>query len=179
MTKSFFPIETKHFFIQPLDKEKLCEEKWVVKFKDSEESGVGSVSFAGPAVHGEVEIHAELDSSFEKSGYYEEIFFSMSSLIFKLFDAKEIHTVCRHENEKCVRGLEKAGYVLRERKDGSDYYSIKKHKTVWTGAYLFIGLIAGFMMGILFSNLWLGTGAGVVIGAVLGYLMDQGENKKS
>ena len=103
----------------------------------------------------------------------------MSSLIFKLFDAKEIHTVCRHENEKCVRGLEKAGYVLRERKDGSDYYSIKKHKTVWTGAYLFIGLIAGFMMGILFSNLWLGTGAGVVIGAVLGYLMDQGENKKS
>ncbi len=173
MDENIYSIETRHFLIQPANTDDTCGEKWVVKLKNKEENSVGSVSFVNPVVHEEVQISVQLDKYYEKTGFYEEIFFSMANLVFKSFDVREIHTVCRHEDDKCVRGLEKAGYVLRENKDGSDYYSIKKHKTVWTGAYLFIGLIAGFLMGIVLSNLWLGTIAGVVIGLILGNLMDR------
>jgi uncharacterized membrane-anchored protein YhcB (DUF1043 family) len=55
---------------------------------------------------------------------------------------------------------------------------MKKQKTAWTGVYVFVGLVAGFMIGIVISNLWVGTIAGIVIGIVIGYLMDKKEKRE-
>ncbi len=175
MAENIYSIETRHFVIEPADNDDSGLKKWDVRLK-KEEKSVGSVSFVNPIVHEEVQISVQLDKDYEKAGHYEEIYFSMASLIFQSFEVREIYAVCRHEDDKYVRGLERAGYILRQNKDGSDYFSIKKHKTVWTGAYLFIGLIAGFLMGIVLSNLWLGTIAGIVIGLVIGHIMDRNEN---
>ena len=54
---------------------------------------------------------------------------------------------------------------------------MKKQKTSWTGFYIFIGMVAGFIIGLTISNLWMGTIGGVLIGAVMGYLMDKKEEK--
>ena len=173
MEEKLFPIETRHFFIKPGNEEKLWGEEWTVSLKKGEQESVGGLHFAGPVTHGEVEIGVDLDSSYKKSGYYAEIFYSMARFVFKFRDISEIRSICRHEDDHLVRGLEKADYVRRETKDGYDYYSMKKQKSAWTGFYIFIGLIAGFMMGIVFSNLKLGVIAGVAIGVLIGYLMDK------
>ena len=41
------------------------------------------------------------------------------------------------------------------------------------GLYMFLGMIAGFIIGITFSNLWAGTISGVLTGSGIGYLMDK------
>lgn len=177
MGEVVFPLETKHFNIEPKDVERLWDGEWSISLNDDAKTNAGSLFFENGIFNGEVKMTADLTPEYDKSGYVKEIYYSMANFLFQFKDIREISTVCRHENDHRVRGLEKAGYVYRENKDGSDYYSIKKQKTAWTGFYVIIGFVAGFMIGIVLSNLWLGTIAGVLIGATMGYLMDKKENK--
>lgn len=178
MDEKLFPLVTKHFLLQPQNTEKIWEEPWSVSLIKGEQKKVGSIHFEEAGFHGEVKIRVELENEYDKTGYDAEIFSTMAKFVFMFKDLREISTSCRHENDHRVRGLEKAGYVLREFKDGCDYYSMKKQKTSWTGLYIFVGLIAGFIIGITVSNLWMGTLSGILIGAVIGYLMDKKVEKE-
>lgn len=178
MTENLFPLITKHFKLQPSDEKRIWDQEWNISLVDNESLSVGKINFEDGVFNGEVKIKAELDPEYEKTNYEEELFYSMARFVFMFKDIREISTVCRHENEHRVRGLEKAGYVHRQFKDGDDYYSMKKQKTSWTGFYVFVGLIAGFIIGLTISNLWMGTIGGVLIGTVIGYLMDKRENDK-
>ncbi len=173
-----FPLVTKHYLISPKDENKLWDEEWSINIRDGEEVSIGSFHFEEAGYHGSVKICVDLDPPFAKEENIAEIFYSMARFIFRFRDLREITTVCRHEDDHRVRGLEKAGYVLREFRDGNDYYSMTKQKTSWTGIYVIIGMVAGFFIGITISNLWVGTIAGVLIGTIIGYLMDKREQKK-
>ena len=173
-----FPLETRHFFIQPGNREKLWEEEWTVTLKNGDHNKIGSFFFENANFRDEVKITLNLDKNYEKSKYSAEILYEIARFVFRFNNIREISTVCRYEDEHRVRGLERAGYVRRQTKDGDVYYSMKKQKTAWTGVYVFVGLVAGFMMGIVISNLWVGTIAGIIIGIVIGYLMDKKEKRE-
>ena len=177
MSNSLFPIETKHFFIRPQNEEKPLEEEWSVCLKEADQKKVGNISFVDGVLHGELQISVSLEHEFDKTDYNREIFFAMSNFAFQSDNVREISTKCNYEEENRVRGLEKAGYVRRETTDGIHLYSIKKQKTSWTGLYIFFGIIAGFILGITFSNLWMGTVIGVVTGTIIGLLLDKRESK--
>lgn len=177
MSEIVFPLVTKHFFISPKNEKNLWGEEWSICFKDGDKENIGSLHFEEAGFHGSVKMFVELDPPFVEERNISEVYYAMSRFIFRFREMREICTFCRHEDDKSVRGLEKAGYVLREFKDGNDYYSITKQKTAWTGAYVIIGMVAGFFIGIMISNLWAGTIAGVLIGTVIGYLMDKREKK--
>lgn len=177
MSESLFPLLTKHFLIQPSDVQKPLESDWTIKLNKDSDDVIGHIHFDEGIYNGEMKITVDLDSMYDKIAFNQEIFYSMARFAFKFVDVKEISTVCRHENEERVKGLEKAGYVRRETVNACDHYSMRKQKTSWTGFYVFIGLIAGFLIGILISNLWVGTIGGILIGIILGYLMDKKESK--
>jgi len=177
MSNSLFPIETKHFSIRPQNEEKPLEEKWNVCLKDGDQKKVGNISFEDAVLHGELQISVMLEPEFNKADYNKEIFFAMSNFAFQSDNVREISTKCNYEEENRVRGLEKAGYVRRETIDGIHHYSIKKQKSSWTGVYVFVGLIAGFIIGITVSNLWMGTAIGVVSGIIVGFLMDKRDSE--
>lgn len=165
-----FPIETRYFSLQPTDEKNLWSKEWVVTLKDG--GNAGKLDFDDSIFHGEIQLRVELHPDFDKSKFYEDIFFMMSRFIFRFQDLNEISTVCDDEAEQVINGLEKAGFVRRELKDGEYYYSMKRQKTSWVGVYIIIGMIAGFMVGILIENLWIGTISSVIVGALVGFTMD-------
>ena len=177
MAENIFPLVTTHFNITPEDIEKLFDSEWKVTLKEGSDDKVGSIRFEEGMFQDNMKMTVDLEPAYEKTKIISEIYYSMAAFAFRFKNIREISTECRHENDHRVKGLEKAGYVYRENKDGSDFYSIKKQKTSWTGFYIFVGLIAGFIMGITFSNLWMGTLAGVLIGALIGVLLDGKEKK--
>ena len=179
MNEIIFPLVTKHFSLVPGDEKRIWEEDWSINLAGDDQTNIGHIHFEDGIYHGEVKISVDMNPEYDKTGYVQEIFYSMARFVFLFKDIREISTVCRHENDHRVRGLEKAGYVLREFKDGSDYYSMKKQKTSWTGLYVIIGMIAGFLIGLLISNLWAGTIGGVLIGTIIGYLLDKKEQSYS
>ena len=179
MAENFFPLKTKHFIIAPGNEKNVLEEEWSVTLNDGDKARVGSIHFENGILNGEVQMEVELEKEYEKSKYVQELFYSMARFVFQSDDIREISTQCRHENDHRVRGLEKAGYVFRQFKDGNDYYSMKKQKTSWTGLYVFIGLIAGFILGLTVSNLFMGTIIGVLSGAIIGFLLDKRETGKN
>ncbi len=177
MGEKLFPLATKHFLIQPQNVEKLWEEEWSVSLKDDAQKTVGRFHFEEAGLHGEVKLFMDIEPAYQKQGFGAEIYSAVARFVFMFQELREISTSCRHENDNLVRSLEKAGYVRRETRDGSDFYSIKKQKTSWTGLYIMIGLIAGFIIGITISNLWMGTISGIIIGTIIGYLLDKKEEK--
>lgn len=173
-----FPLETKHFYIAPEDEGNLFESEWKITLKDGNKDQVGTIHFEDGMFHDDVKMNVDLEHAYEKTKIISEIFFSMARFVFRFKNIREISTVCRHEDDHRVRGLEKAGYVYRQNKDGCDYYSMKKQKTSWTGLYVFIGLIAGFIIGITLSNLWMGTVIGLLVGTIIGILLDKKEQSR-
>ena len=173
-----FPLETKHFYIEPKDHDNLWREEWSICLKTEDRKQVGTLRFEEASFHDEVYFSADLDKEYDRATFGVEIFYAMSRFAFRFKNIREISTVCRHDNEHRIRSLEKAGYVWRKSQDGDVYYSMKKQKTSWTGLYVIIDMIAGFIMGITISNLWVGTVAGVLIGTIIGVLMDKREKKE-
>ena len=171
-----FPLRTDHLTLQPENEEKIWEEPWAVRLTESGEP-IGTLTVGSAGIAGEVTIHAELEPAYQNRGYGREIFYFLAKFVFRFRDLKEISAVCEHENDRCVHALERAGYVLREHKDGKDHYSMKKPKTAWTGLYLGIGVCAGLTLGIVLSNLWAGIVTGVLAGIVVGFLLDRRENR--
>ncbi|SHH70364.1 hypothetical protein SAMN02745229_00875 [Butyrivibrio fibrisolvens DSM 3071] len=175
MNEKLFPIETRHFKLMPCDVKEYLG-KWTISLKDGNQKDVGNIHFEDTQFKGEVKIFVELLPEYEEPKYIEEIFFMMARFVFRDPEIGTIRTQCDHENEDWIKGIEKAGYVYREFKDGYDQYSMNKQKTSWMGLYMFLGMIAGFIIGITFSNLWAGTISGVLTGSGIGYLLDKKTN---
>ncbi|MCR5092878.1 MAG: GNAT family N-acetyltransferase [Lachnospiraceae bacterium] len=173
MGKLKFPLVTDHLLIRPTDEKRIWTEEWTISLKDRPEEPIGTLTFAGERVAGEMPIRVELKPEYRDQDYGSEVFYFMSRFVFRFRDLREITAVCEHENDLCVHALDKAGYVFREHNDGRDYYSMKKSKTAWTGLYVFIGFIAGLAMGVVFSNLWVGLLTGVIAGTIFGYVLDK------
>ncbi len=173
MGKAVFPLVSDHFTIRPVNENDIWNEKWTVCLKDGNKDEIGTLSFEGGMVAGEIPLSIELKPEYRDKGYGTELFRFMARYAFRYRFIREVKAVCSMDNELCVRALEKADYVFRERVGRTYYYSIKKEKPVWTGVYLVVGLIAGMIIGIVFSNLWAGTVFGVVVGLIMGFLLDK------
>ena len=177
MSEKLFPLETKHFTILPQNQKDIWGTKWDVCLKSGNHQMVGELKFAGELTNSEAKFCVKLENEYDKERYYAEIFFMMAKSLFRFTDVREVYTECRYEEEHLLKGIEKGGFVYRQTIDGIRVYSMKRQKTVWTGVYIFLGLIAGFLMGLVVSNLWLGTISGVAIGVIIGILMDKREEK--
>ncbi|MCR4762658.1 MAG: GNAT family N-acetyltransferase [Lachnospiraceae bacterium] len=172
-----FPLVSDHLLFRPEKEEDLWNGSWIVQQRDGTRDTIGSMRIGGSKVPGEVIICVDLAPEYRNRGYGAEIFYFMAKFVFRFRDLREICAVCEHENDRCVHALEKAGYVFREHKDGRDYYSMKRQKSAWAGLYLSVGITAGFVLGIVLSNPWVGTVAGVVTGAFVGLILDSMEKK--
>ena len=171
--KPRFPLYSDHLILMPDNEHDIWNEKWTVSLHNSSSDRIGILRFSESKVAGETEVYVELDPAYRDKGYGEEIFYFMAKFAFRFRRIKEICAVCAHDNDKCIHALEKADYVLREHKNGMDYYSKKKPKTAWAGLYIPIGLIAGYLLGILISNLIIGTIIGVSVGVFVGFVLDK------
>lgn len=176
MSEVKFPLETKYFSLQPMDEKNLWTKDWVITVKNGAKAG--ELGFDDSIFNGEIQLRVELDAGYDLSKFYDDIFFMMSRFIFRFQDLNEVSTVCDDEDDHRIKGLEKAGFVRRELKDGVYNYSMKRQKTSWVGVYIILGMIAGFMVGVVIDNLWVGTIASVLIGAIVGFLMDHRVKKE-
>ena len=173
MGENLFPLVSRHFKIMPEDSKNLLEKKWNISLLEDETAVVGSFSMELGTLNDELVVALNLTSEYDKAKYIEELYVSIARFAFNYMEMREVSTSCRHENEHRVKGLEKAGYVRRETVDACDHYSIKKQKTSWTGVYVIVGMIAGFIIGLTISNPWIGTIGGILIGILIGYFMDK------
>ena len=173
MADKLLPVVTRHFCMEPLNVDKFWEEEWSVTLKEDSGKNVGRFHFEDAGLDGELTLFVDIEPAYQKPGLGAEIYSAIAEFVFKFPELKVVRTSCRHENDDLVHSLEKAGYVRRKNENGSDFYSISKQKTAWAGLYMIIGLIAGFIIGITISNLWVGTFSGVVIGSLIGYVLDK------
>ncbi len=173
MADKLLPVVTRHFMIQPQNVDKLWEDEWSVTLKDDADKKVGSFHFEDAGLDGELNLFMDIEPEYQKPGLGAEIYSAIAEFVFRFPELKVVRTSCRHENDDLVHSLEKAGYVRRKNENGSDFYSIRKQKTAWAGLYMIIGLIAGFIIGIVMSNLWVGTLSGVIMGTLIGIWLDK------
>ncbi len=172
MSNIKYPLTTEHFQIMPRNTLKPFEDDWLITVPGEPEGSAGSLRFDKGVALGEVAVAIEVMPGYDKEHYIEEIFMEVSGFIFRFRSIKELSTVCRHANSERIHGLEKAGFVYRGDEGDMDHFSIRKRKTSWTGLYLFIGMIAGFIIGVTISNLWVGTFGGIFAGGIIGSVMD-------
>ena len=175
MSRLRFPLVTDRLTLTPEDEKNIWTSGWDVRLKEKgKDAGtIGSFRFIGAKEDGEIGISVELLPEYRDQGYGSEIFFFMAEFVFRFRNMREITASCPHENNRCIRALDKAGYVYRENRRGTDYYSKKRPKTAWTGLYVVVGVSAGFLLGIVVSNLLMGTAIGVIVGVIVGFLLDK------
>ncbi|MBR6380769.1 MAG: GNAT family N-acetyltransferase [Lachnospiraceae bacterium] len=177
MGKLEFPLLTEHLSLQPENEDNLWNAAWTISLRDEEETRIGTFSFEGDKMAGEVPVRVELEQDYRNLGYGTEVFAFMARWAFRFRNIREVNAVCDHENDRCVHALEKAGYVCRENKGGKDYYSVKRQKSAWAGLYIMVGFCAGFLIGLSIANLWVGTAIGVIAGGLVGVILDVNDKK--
>ena len=175
--KKKYPVVTDHLLLQPNNEEDCLNSEWTVSLREEQDKKIGTFELVRSKVPGEASISVELEPDYRNQGYGSEIFYDMSIFLLSTGRMKELYASCKNENRICKRALEKAKFVYRENKDGLDHYSIKKDKSAWTGFYVCIGFLAGLILGIVLSNLWLGMGIGLLAGFLIGRILDAKENQ--
>lgn len=171
-------LKSTHLIIKPSDPQNLWDADWDIYMKSDEEKKLGTISFAGGKSLGVVPISIQLEERYRNQGYGTEAIKVMVDWAFLHKNVYEITALAEHENDKYIAALEKAGFVYREGDWNKESYSITKPRTTWLGLYLFIGLIAGFLIGILIGSAWLGMGIGMVFSFLIGTSMDKQANKE-
>ncbi|MBO4678411.1 MAG: GNAT family N-acetyltransferase [Lachnospiraceae bacterium] len=165
-------------FIKPSNDENLWEEPWDIYINDDEKAKIGQVSFAGEKASGTIPISIAIpDPHHRNRGFGTEALRLMTEWAFYHRNIFEIQTETLHENSAYIMALQKAGFVFRGGTREVEQYSIIKQKSSWTGLYLFIGIIAGLIMGFVLNNTWAGLGIGIFVAVILGSSMDFKEKK--
>lgn len=173
--------KSKMLIISPSNPEDLWESRWDIylnakEFK--EKPLIGWISFAGEKEAGTIPMEIMiLDPDNRNKGYGTEAIRIMSDWAFLHKNIFEITAVSEHENSGYIMALQKAGYVLREATRETEYYSITKQGTSWTGLYLAIGIVVGLVLAFILNNGWVGLGIGVFFCLVIGSSMDIKEKK--
>ncbi|MCQ2520566.1 MAG: GNAT family N-acetyltransferase [Lachnospiraceae bacterium] len=171
-------LKGRKVLLLPTNKDDLWNEPWDIILKNDEERKMGWISFAGEKANGLIPISIELEKNFRNQGYGTEALKLMTEFAFDHSGVYEIEAESDSENDSYIFALEKAGYVMRSKRKGVERYSIVKPKSVWTGLYIFIGICAGCILGIVLSNMWVGLAAGVLIGTIIGATLDNNEAKE-
>ena len=165
-------------FIKPSNEDNPWEEPWDIYVVDGEKEKVGWVSFAGEKEKGTIPISIEIPNiHYRNRGFGTEALRLMTEFAFYHKNIFEIKTTAEHENSAYIMALQKAGFVYRDGTREIENYSITKQQTSWTGIYLFIGVIAGLIMGFVLNNGYAGLGIGVFIAVIIGGSMDFKEKK--
>ena len=169
---NIFPLETKHLLVKPVNEAEPLQDRLLVTLKEGDKE-IAYIKCDGELIHGFVGYELNMyPEYYAEERYYEEIFGVMAKFFMAVNEVMEVSCYCRFDDDHRKRGLEKAGYIRREFKGDSYRYSVYRQKTGWTGLYMIIGLTVGFVLGIILSNLWMGTAIGVLMGTVIGLLMD-------
>lgn len=158
------------------DPKAVWENDWNISFTDEPGKSIGTVSFAGEKVMGTVPITINLEERYQNQGLGTLVLKEMVRWAFLHKGVFEVKATTRHDNDKCVQALEKAGFVFRSSEGLGEKmlesYSIIKPKSNWMGVYLIIGIVIGMVLGIVFGNMWIGMGIGLLICLAFGSSMD-------
>ena len=171
-------IKSPKITITASDDADLWNADWIISLSKEEGKKIGRFSFAGEKVLGTVPIQIELDKEYQNQGYGTEAIIMMTNWAFHFPNVYEIKTETDRENDKYVKALKKAGFVYRSFEGRTEYYSLTKPKTAWTGLYLFLGVFFGLVLGVAVTTVVTGLIIGVVIGLIIGLSMDVAANKE-
>ena len=178
MDKSKNMLKGRKVCVVPDDDNNLWEEPWNIYINDDSKELIGQVSFAGEKTAGCVPISIAIPDVYDRNkGFGTEALRLMTEWAFYHRNVFEIKTESLHENSGYIMALQKAGFVFRGGTREVEQYSIVKQKTSWTGVYLFVGIVAGLIMGFVLNNSWAGLGIGIFIAVILGTSMDFKEKK--
>lgn len=172
MAKEKYTQKTHKLVIKPTDESNIWEAPWEIYLREDDPRKIGWISFAGDKANGTIPITIELEKYYKNMGYGTEALKVMTEFAFNFSDIYEIQTDSSTENDAYIHALEKAGFIYRYGNKESEHYSKVKEKTAWTGLYIVIGIIAGYLIGFVLSNLWVGLIGGVLVGIVLGSALD-------
>ena len=158
---------------------------WKIMLRDPaviEKICLGVIRFEGEPILGKVNISIDIEERYRNRGYASRALKMMRDHIFWLGDIYEIEAVVDMENDAAIHAFSNAGFVYRhtDNNDGvkTETYSVTKPKTVWSGLYLFIGIIVGLSLGIMMANILIGLVTGVLAGLIVGGVMDSRSLKK-
>lgn len=173
--------KSKKLIISPSNPDDLWESRWNIyaNLKELKQQPlIGWISFAGEKDAGTIPMEIEItDPEDRNRGYGTEAIRIMTDWVFLHKNIFEITAVSEHENSGYIMALQKAGFVLREASRETEYYSITKQGTSWTGLYLAIGIVVGLILAFILNNGWVGLGIGVFFCLVIGSSMDIKEKK--
>lgn len=165
-------LRSSNITIQPSDEDNLWEADWIISFTKGEKQRIGRASFAGEKALGAVPLSVELSEEYRNQGFGTEAIRMLVDWAFHFRNVYEVKAQTEHENDKAVKALEKAGFVLRDSDRHNESYSITKNKSSWTGLYLMIGLFLGVMLGVVLSSPKLGMCIGLVASLIIGAALD-------
>lgn len=150
--------------------------KWLIKERKDEKRHVGSLWFNGVPEMGVVDMNFSIESRFWNREYAREALRAIIDWVFDKKDLYEIKITIGVEEEDKAAVLQRSGFVFRRGNKVDESYSIVKPRTVWTGLYVPIGIVAGIGLGVLFDSMIVGLAVGVVIGLVVGVILDTRAN---
>lgn len=178
-TKKKYRIKADHVEIFPELKVEGSKSVWDVIWtgftRGESPVKVGTISFDGPPERGHVHIVAEPEPEFDGSKEMKTLMRAMVDWAFDQKGVYEIEAEADHEDDKRIDLLQAAGLVYREGSRKIEQYSITKQTTSWIGLYLFIGIIAGFAIGVIIDMMVTGLAIGVFAGLAVGAGLDQKE----
>lgn len=175
--KSGYEQKTHNLKLAPVDAENPWNCTWNIYLRSQDDNLIGTISFEGEKSYGTVPLTISLEERYRNQGYGTEAVKVMTDWAFLHKKVYEVKAVCNDENDKCIRALEKSGYVYRSREGHDETYSITKPKTTYTGLYLIIGIVVGLVLGIVFENQWMGMAIGLIASLLVGANLDSKENK--
>lgn len=172
MKKNSVCLKSETVTITPSNMEDLWESDWIIAFRKGDKEQIGTASFAGEKLSGTVPLNVELLPKYRNRGLGTESIRMMVNWAFQYSNIYEVVSKVEHDNDKGVNALRKAGFIFRSNEDKVETHSITKAKTAWTGAYIFLGIIAGLILGIVLNSVWLGFAIGVTVCLCIGAIMD-------
>lgn len=179
--KNQFMLKDNNISVIPTDRDKMWETPWkIFRNYDAGDPGkeIGYITFEGEKTRGTVPISIEIYDPIDRNqGFGTKAIRLMTEWAFGFSNVFEITASTLHENSSYIMALQKAGFVQRNYSKDVENYSITKPKTVWTGLYLMIGIIASFIVGFLLNNVWIGLVLGILSCTIIGSTMDYKEKK--
>lgn len=146
---------------------------WDISLKKDEKQSIGGCYFSGPATYGSVTLSFSVDSRYNWDKRVGEALRLITEWALVQTGVYEINTYIPTAKDGYIRNAERADFVYREVKDEIEHYSKERPATSWMGLYILMGIIAGFLLGMVFSSMTLGMASTVIISILIGGIMDQ------
>lgn len=164
--------------IEPKNQQDLWNCQWTIFLSQGEWKEIGFASFEGEKALGTVPLDVILKEEYRNQGYGTAAIKMLVDWAFHFHNVYEVTAKAEHENDKAVKALGKAGFILRDVENHTESYSITKNKTSWTGLYVLIGVFIGIILGIVLANPKLGMGIGLVVSISIGIMLDNNAKKE-